>query len=298
MLRMYILPENDHLTDEEDIDENALDSEGYDENELMKVGDVAGTLELIAPQFDESDANQQATETKNKKRKANNSSAEEKNIKKIKWKNISPVYSKNRAPSKNKFETVLEKLRGYSAVKIFENIFSDDIFLLIIEQSQIYAKQNNFANFVLNEDDVKKFFGILLLSGYHSLPREDMYWEQAPDVGVSLVFNSMSKNRFREIKRHLHLNDNDKLDKNDRFYKLRKYFDILKENFTKFGIFHKMLSLDEMMVRYYGRHPAKMYMQGKPIKLGYNIWRICSSNGYLFNFDPYSGRSDNDTVGL
>ena len=83
-----------------------------------------------------------------------------------------------------------------------------------------------------------------------------MYWEQAPYVGVPLVFNSMPRNRFREIKKFIHLNDNSKIDKTDKMYKLRLYFDILKKEFGKFGVFHSELSLDEMMVRYYGKHSA------------------------------------------
>ena len=98
-----------------------------------------------------------------------------------------------------------------------------------------------------------------------------MYWEQAPYVGVPLVFNSMPRNRFREIKKFIHLNDNSKIDKTDKMYKLRLYFDILKKEFGKFGVFHSELSIDEMMVRYYGKHPAKMFLRGKPIKFGYKI---------------------------
>ncbi|XP_049947675.1 uncharacterized protein LOC126455961 [Schistocerca serialis cubense] len=64
--------------------------------------------------------------------------------------------------------------------------------------------------------------------GYHKLRHENVYWEQAPDVGVPLVFNSMSRNRFREIKRFIHLKDNSKICKNDKMYKLRLYFEMMK----------------------------------------------------------------------
>ena len=48
------------------------------------------------------------------------------------------------------------------------------------------------------------------------------------------------------------------------------------------------------MIRYYGMHPAKMFMRVKPIKFGYKFWCLCGSNGYLFNFDPYFGKGEND----
>jgi hypothetical protein len=66
-----------------------------------------------------------------------------------------------------------------------------------------------------------------------------------------------------------------------------------------FGVFSSKLSLDEMMVRYYGRHPSKMFMRGKPIKFGFKLGCLCSAFGYLNNLIPYCGKSSNesDTVG-
>ena len=99
----------------------------------------------------------------------------------------------------------------------------------------------------------------------------------------------MTRARSRKIKRYLHLGDNSDLEKKDKFAKVRPYLIELKTNYIQCGIFASCLSLDEIMIRYYGMHPAKMFMRGKPIKFGYKFWCLCSSNGYLFNFDPYFG---------
>ncbi|XP_047106302.1 piggyBac transposable element-derived protein 3-like [Schistocerca piceifrons] len=48
-----------------------------------------------------------------------------------------------------------------------------------------------------------------------------------------------------------------------------------------------------MMVRYYGKHSAKMFLRGKPIKFGYKIGCLTSSNGFPYNFSPYCGKTDN-----
>ncbi|XP_047103911.1 piggyBac transposable element-derived protein 3-like [Schistocerca piceifrons] len=47
------------------------------------------------------------------------------------------------------------------------------------------------------------------------------------------------------------------------------------------------------MVYYYGKHSAKMFLRGKPMKFGYKIWCLTSSNGFLYNFSPYCGKTDN-----
>ncbi|XP_049942888.1 piggyBac transposable element-derived protein 2-like [Schistocerca serialis cubense] len=53
------------------------------------------------------------------------------------------------------------------------------------------------------------------------------------------------------------------------------------------------------MVYYYRKHSAKMFLREKPIKVGYKIWCLTSSNGFLYNFSPYCGKTDNkqETLG-
>ena len=113
--------------------------------------------------------------------------------------------------------------------------------------------------------------GILLFNGYHKLPQQNMYWEQSPDAGIPLVYNAMTRQKFKTIKRYLHLNDNAMIDASDKMYELRPFLYALNTNFQKFGIFHSHFSIVEMMIRYYGMHSAKMFMKGKPIKFGYKF---------------------------
>ncbi|XP_049943276.1 piggyBac transposable element-derived protein 3-like [Schistocerca serialis cubense] len=206
-----------------------------------------------------------------------------------KWYKCQPTYTNTSEPGKSNEHYVAECLANKTVPHVFEDFFSEKLMDTIIEQSEIYACQHNKINFLITKEELKSFIVILLLSGYHKLPHENMYWKQAPDVGVSLVFNSMSRNRLWEMKRFIHLNDNSKLDRNDKMYKLRLYFEMLKKEFGKCGVFHSELSIDEMMVRYYGKHSAKIFLRGKPIKFGYKIWCLTSSNGFLHNFSPYCG---------
>ena len=134
--------------------------------------------------------------------------------------------------------------------------------------------------------------GILLFNGYHKLPQKNMYWEQSPDAGISLVYNAMTRQKFKTIKRYLHLNDNAMIEASDKMYELRPFLDALNTNFQKFGIFHSPLSIDKMMIRYYGMHSAKMFMKGKPINFGYKFWCLCSEDRYLYNFAPYLGKEN------
>jgi hypothetical protein len=51
-----------------------------------------------------------------------------------------------------------------------------------------------------------------------------MYWEHLADAGVALVYKSMLKNHFREVKLFVHLNDNSKIGKAENVFKVRLFF--------------------------------------------------------------------------
>ena len=44
------------------------------------------------------------------------------------------------------------------------------------------------------------------------------------------------------------------------------------------------------MVPYYGRHSAKMFIRGKPIRFGNKIWALYGSNGYPYKLKIYRGK--------
>ncbi|KAJ8934050.1 hypothetical protein NQ314_013611 [Rhamnusium bicolor] len=50
------------------------------------------------------------------------------------------------------------------------------------------------------------------------------------------------------------------------------------------------LSYDESMIRYYGLHNCKQFIHVKPIRFGYKMWYLNTSDGYLVNFDLYQGK--------
>ncbi|XP_050298551.1 piggyBac transposable element-derived protein 3-like [Anthonomus grandis grandis] len=161
--------------------------------------------------------------------------------------------------------------------------------------SEKYA-QDNRHEFHLSPEELLHFLGILILSGYHSLPQTDMYWSLDEDKTVHIVRDCMNRNKFRSIKRNLHLSDNNNLDKGYKYTKLRPFFD---EKFLQFGIFSFNLSIDEQMVPYFGRHSCKMFIKGKPVRFGFKLWCICSSSGYLYKFIPYTGAAmKNSDIGL
>ena len=65
--------------------------------------------------------------------------------------------------------------------------------------------------FKTNDAEMRKFLGLLLISGYHNLPSEADYWSTAEDLEAPIFSNIMTRDRFRVIKSSLHIADNHNL---------------------------------------------------------------------------------------
>lgn len=162
----------------------------------------------------------------------------------------------------------------------------------------MYAASKNRASSVLEVGEMYTFIGILLLSGYVSLPRRRMFWENSEDVHNNLVSNSMRRNRFEEIFSNLHAADNGNLPVNDKYGKLRYLIDALNIQFLRFAPIQKNVSIDESMIPYYGRHGCKQFIRGKPVRFGYKAWVAALKSGYCLQFQLYQGRDQTTREGM
>lgn len=117
-------------------------------------------------------------------------------------------------------------------VKVF-SIFLEPMFLTIVEQSNLYAQQNGVA-LELSIKEFRAFLGILIIMGFHVLPAIRLYWSTNNNFFVPRVANVMTRKRFLQILRYLHINDNSKMPKKgeesfDKLYKIRPLLDFLNK---------------------------------------------------------------------
>ena len=174
-------------------------------------------------------------------------------------------------------------------VDLFKLCFNDEIMNHICSESVKYASQKGDSQFVVTVEELCRYFGILLLSGYNKMPFRKMHWETRLDANNVLVSQSMSQNRFEKIHQYLHFN-NMSIDHNDRAYKIRPIIDHLNACFGQFfQSFIQKYSLDESMEPYYGHHSMKQFISGKPIRYGFKSWCLTGPQGYLVKFQPYIG---------
>lgn len=175
-----------------------------------------------------------------------------------------------------------------TATYYFNTLFDDEVIDLFVQYTNLYASQKNKQGYI-TRDEMRCFFGILLYSGYVVVPRRYMYWETASDCKFEIVYEAMARDRFTYIMSHLHCCDNNNLIQGDKFAKIRPLVILLNKKFIEFAPFNENYSIDEAMVPYYGGHPCKQFIRGKPIRWGYKFWVGATPSGYIVWFDPYQG---------
>jgi hypothetical protein len=179
-----------------------------------------------------------------------------------------------------------------TAYDLWSTIFDNGILDFIHQQTTLYARRDkNCPNFSFSMEELRKLLGILLFSGYHTVPSERHYWSNHADLKVPFVSESMSRNRYFELKSFLHLADNNSLEKGDKVAKVSPLYKLLNNNLQKHGIFHSELSIDESIVPYFGKHSAKMFMRMKPIRIGYKLWILAGPDGYPYAVQIYTGKA-------
>lgn len=193
----------------------------------------------------------------------------------------------------SKYEWAVENpafLRNeWSPTGMFELFFDEEIIELIVNNTMKYARQKGNHTFTTTNNEMRSFLAILLLSGYSSLPRRRMYWQQEDDVMNVAVSSVMARNRFEEILQYLHVADNMCLGAGDKVAKVRPLLAALNERFLLYNPCQQNMSIDESMIPYYGQHGCKQFIRGKPIRFGYKAWCLNTTTGYLIQCEPYQG---------
>ena len=173
---------------------------------------------------------------------------------------IAPGRGSLSTAQKTAYNKVVDEFAGKTPVEIFEMLFNPEIRQLIVDETNRYARgQHNDIFYNLNDESLKCFIGVLLYSGYHTPPRQRMYWEADRDLWSDIVRDSLSRSDFEKIKKYLHLADNDNL-RPVKFAKVLPLYDAANRSLKQFGFLHSSLSIDEQMIPYFGLHSAKQTM--------------------------------------
>ena len=171
--------------------------------------------------------------------------------------------------------------------ELFELFISINIKKYIIERTNLNGYPDN--KFSLQE--LNTFIGIIIFTSFNRRHAQRDYWSTDPFLHAEPVSKAMSRNKFEMIKSFLKLSKPEDEDKQNKVWRVQKIVDIFKKNLLQFGIFSSALPVDEMTVKFFGKVSIKQFIKSKPTRYGIKLWGLCSSGGYLFNFDIYCGKN-------
>jgi hypothetical protein len=124
-------------------------------------------------------------------------------------------------------------------VGFFELFFDEELINLIVSETNKYALFKGAHQFSVTDNEIKAFLAILMLSSYVDVYFKDQYWSRDLDTRNELVASLMPRNRFRDILRYLHVADNNAIDEKDRFFKVRKYLELIRQRCLEYYLRQK-----------------------------------------------------------
>lgn len=163
---------------------------------------------------------------------------------------------------------------------LFECFFTLELKDYIIECTKINGCE-------MSRTELDVFIGIIIFTTYNKRLSQRDYWSMDPHLRAEPIVTAMSRRRFEQIKSKIKFHKSEERNNTDRIYRVRKMTDIFRKNLMCYGIFSTALSIDEMMLKFYGRTVLKQFIKGKPVKFGIKLWSLCSANGYIFYFEIY-----------
>jgi hypothetical protein len=156
----------------------------------------------------------------------------------------------------------------------FYKLFMDDSFVdHLVKVSKLYCVRKSRAEVLpkLTHNNLRVSQAIMYLTGYLTPSNRKMFWEKREDTENMFVRNAMTRNTFNDIIANTYFVEEVDPDCNDRFWKVRPLFDQLNKTAKQWVRQPERVAVDEGMIKYYGPHPLKQFMRGKPHRFGYKV---------------------------
>lgn len=175
----------------------------------------------------------------------------------------------------------------------FKLLVNDDFVDLTVEKSQAYAaKMNKHADVPkISHDSIRVSQAVMFITGYSTPANRKMFWEKRKDGRNQLVAENITRDDFISITQNTYFVNRDEPNPQDKFWKVRPLFDKLNSTGKQLVVQPENVSVDEGMIGYYGPHPLKQFMRGKPTRFGFKVWILATSDGQLLGCQPYAGGS-------
>jgi hypothetical protein len=203
---------------------------------------------------------------------------------------------------------------------LFSLFINDELWEIVAQNTNTYAevkrrgKEEHTRPWTPTyASEIKVFIGILIYMGVHKEPRIEHYWRRDLTKGpLHTIPLHMSLVRFEQLKRYLHISRIELVDipsiprhlnveptyENEHTYgeellgqiwwhKLDPMISQFRNASEKYYTSSSNISIDELMIRCFGRSQHTYKMPNKPISQGYKLFAL-ADHGYIWSFTPTS----------
>lgn len=157
------------------------------------------------------------------------------------------------------------------------------------KEAKKHARLNKWTP--TNAEEMKKFFGLTIWMGLVRLGSLPDYWATKGIYRLDLPRSIMSRNRFQLLLSMLHFNNNEEIQPGDRLAKIQRLIDILQRKYQEFLSPEEDIVIDETLVPWRGRLIFRQYIPNKTHPYGIKLFKLCSTDGYTWALQVYSGKS-------
>ncbi|KAL7644748.1 UNVERIFIED_CONTAM: hypothetical protein RMT77_004561 [Armadillidium vulgare] len=182
--------------------------------------------------------------------------------------------------------------QNITPIEVFRLFINDEVLDLLVEQTNIFAQQQiairssegskkpikqhsrikAWKEEGIDKRTIEMFLGINLWMGLNRRGSIDEYWSKSPLFESPLTEKLMSRNQFQLILNLFHFADNNGIEKGNRI-------DVV---------------IDETLVPWRGRLIFRQYIPQKAHKYGIKLFKLCTTEGYTYNFSVYSGKPEGE----
>ena len=186
--------------------------------------------------------------------------------------------------------------------EIYRYFLTDEMLKLIVEETNRYAQQYVSANQLrrrslmskwkdTNAEEIQVFLGIIAIMGVSPLPRLHLYWSKDKKYRNLRIVELMTRERFEMLLKGLHFCNNED-NSSGRLFKIEKILNLAIHQFKQAVTPGQEVVIDETMIPWRGRLSFRQYIPGKAHKYGVKIYKLCTVEGYTWNFKVYCGREE------
>ncbi|XP_013785562.1 piggyBac transposable element-derived protein 4-like [Limulus polyphemus] len=141
------------------------------------------------------------------------------------------------------------------------------------------------------DEEIEKFLGLNIRIGLVKLGKSANYWSTNPLYKNEVASKTISQNRFQSLLTNIHFADNEAIQPDNRLGKIQTLIDKMQRKFQELYTPEESIVIDESLIPWSGRLVFRHYIPAKAYKYGIKVFKLCSSEGYVWSLQGYRGKN-------